>query len=153
MPNFTSWPLGWAKSPLPLKKYPFFRDNGYERGMRFGRGGGGGGGMLSIADVLPHYGCAINIQCASDISRSFLSKQLRKGTHSSRVRAKYGSFVSSKCHQIFKIVLYVIICYILPRYIESLLYCARDTVVGDESTIVFGWSVFGARSSAVILLA
>ena len=51
-----------AQIRLPLKKYPFFRENGYERGKRFGRGvgvvcvcvcggGGGGGGMLSIADV------------------------------------------------------------------------------------------------------
>ena len=45
-------------------------------------------------------------------------------------------------------VLYAIMCYILPRYIDSILYYARDTVVGVESTIVFGWSVLGARTSA-----
>ena len=50
------------------------------------------------------------------------------------------------------VVLYAITCYILPQYIESLLYCARDTVFGVESTVVFGWSVLGARTSAFILM-
>ena len=50
------------------------------------------------------------------------------------------------------VVLYAITCYILPRYIESLLHCARDTVVRVESTVVFGWSVLGARTSAFILM-
>ena len=33
------WPifLGFANSRLPLKKCPLFRENGYERGIRFGR--------------------------------------------------------------------------------------------------------------------
>ena len=36
----------FANSRLPLKNYPFLRESGYERGIRFDRewGGGGGGG-------------------------------------------------------------------------------------------------------------
>ena len=38
------WPpfLDFANSRLSLKKYPLSRENGYERGIRFGREGGGG---------------------------------------------------------------------------------------------------------------
>ena len=44
------WPLflDFANSRLPLKKYPFFRENGYERGIRFGREWGGLGLVLNF---------------------------------------------------------------------------------------------------------
>ena len=53
--------LGFANSRLPLKKYPLFRENGYERGMRFGREQGAGAlakygvslwGLISILPLL-----------------------------------------------------------------------------------------------------
>ena len=40
--------LHFANSRLPLKKYPLFRENGYERGIRFGREWRGRANMGSV---------------------------------------------------------------------------------------------------------
>ena len=49
MPAKWSLFFGFANSHLRLKKYPLFRENGYERGIRFGREQGKGAGIYAIS--------------------------------------------------------------------------------------------------------
>ena len=55
--------IDFANSRLPLKKYPFFRGNGYERGIYFGREWGQfyGRRPRTVNERLPKVLCMLKI--------------------------------------------------------------------------------------------